>query len=43
VYSCRACNLIIDADFNAAVNILHRGVFRPSDHNGSVSSSCDLL
>lgn len=28
-YSC-SCGLIIDADYNAAMNILHRGVYNPS-------------
>jgi len=28
-YKCVYCNLEIDADFNASINILHRGVFDP--------------
>lgn len=29
-YKCTACNFEIDADENAAINILHRGVYSPS-------------
>lgn len=29
-YKCNSCNLEIDADLNASINILHRGVFDPS-------------
>jgi len=27
VYRCSKCNLVIDADYNASINILHRGVY----------------
>jgi IS605 OrfB family transposase len=30
LYKCNSCNLEIDADLNASINILHRGVFDPS-------------
>jgi len=30
LYHCNSCNLEIDADLNASINILHRGVFDPS-------------
>jgi len=30
-YQCKSCNLLIDADTNAAVNILRRGVYSPSN------------
>ncbi len=30
VFLCTACEIFLDADFNAARNILHRGVYRPS-------------
>ena len=30
-YHCNTCGLLIDADYNAAINILHRGVYSPSD------------
>ena len=30
IYHCRHCGLIIDADYNASINILHRGVYSPS-------------
>jgi len=29
-YQCSSCNLEIDADLNASINILHRGVYNPS-------------
>jgi len=29
-FICGSCNLEIDADLNASVNILHRGVYNPS-------------
>jgi putative transposase len=29
-YTCNVCGTIIDADLNASVNILHRGVYNPS-------------
>lgn len=25
IYQCKVCNIEIDADYNAAINILHRG------------------
>lgn len=31
IYHCKTCDLVIDADYNAAINILHRGVYSPSD------------
>ncbi len=31
VYLCSSCKIEIDADYNAAVNILHRGVYGPSN------------
>jgi putative transposase len=31
VYSCSTCSVELDADTNAAVNILHRGAYSPSD------------
>lgn len=31
LYSCKSCGLKIDADFNASINILNRGVYSPSD------------
>ena len=30
VYICKSCGLEIDADYNAAINILNRGVYSPS-------------
>ena len=30
VFKCTSCNLEIDADFNASINILQRGVYNPS-------------
>jgi IS605 OrfB family transposase len=40
IYEC-ICGLKIDADHNAAINILHRGVYRPStEQNGNKSVSC---
>lgn len=30
IYKCKFCNLEIDADLNASINILHRGVYNPS-------------
>ena len=30
VYQCSSCNMVADADLNAAVNILHRGVYNLS-------------
>ena len=30
LYKCNSCNLEIDADLNASINILHRGVYNPS-------------
>jgi len=30
VYQC-SCGMVIDADTNAAINILHRGVYNPSN------------
>jgi len=30
LYICNSCNLEIDADLNASINILHRGVYNPS-------------
>jgi transposase len=29
-FNCVSCNLEIDADYNASINILHRGGFDPS-------------
>lgn len=29
-YQCKACGINIDADYNAAINILHRGIYSPS-------------
>ncbi len=26
VYQCTSCGIVLDADFNASLNILHRGV-----------------
>lgn len=31
-YHCSICNLEMDADTNAAINILHRGIYSSSDH-----------
>ena len=31
IYQCTSCGLLIDADYNAAVNIHSRGVYSPSD------------
>ena len=30
IYRCVACGFVIDADYNASINILHRGVYSPS-------------
>ena len=30
IYKCSKCNLILDADINAAINILHRGIYSSS-------------
>lgn len=30
IYKCSKCNLVIDADINAAINILHRGIYSSS-------------
>ena len=30
LYQCSCCGNVIDADYNAAINILHRGVYSPS-------------
>ena len=30
-FICKSCGLEIDADYNAAINILNRGVYSPSD------------
>ncbi|MEM4260999.1 MAG: transposase, partial [Candidatus Woesearchaeota archaeon] len=29
-YSCKVCGMRMDADYNAAINILHRGAYSPS-------------
>ena len=31
IYQCKSCGLIIDADYNAAINILNQGVYSPFD------------
>lgn len=31
IFLCLRCGMSLDADFNAALNILHRGVYNPSD------------
>lgn len=33
VHSCPVCGLILDRDENASLNILHRAVVRPGEHN----------
>ena len=30
IYKCKSCGIEIDADYNAAINILHRGDYNPS-------------
>ena len=30
-YVCKSCGLEIDADYNAAINILNKGVYSPFD------------
>jgi IS605 OrfB family transposase len=32
VYQCTSCGSLIDADYNAAINILNRGAYNPSDN-----------
>jgi len=32
IYYCDSCGIIIDADYNASINILHRGVYNPSNN-----------
>ena len=36
IYQC-SCGLLIDADTNAAINILHRGVYNPSTKENQTS------
>jgi len=31
IYHCKNCGIEIDADYNASINILHRGVYNPSN------------
>jgi len=35
VYQCKVCGMKIDADYNAAINILHRGDYNPSTTKNS--------
>ena len=32
IYQCDSCGCLIDADTNASINILHRGVYSPSNN-----------
>ena len=34
IYSCKVCGVVIDADYNASINILHRGDYNPSTTKG---------
>lgn len=44
VYSCNTCGLLIDADTNAAINILHRGVYSPSNDQEIITNHyCPFL
>lgn len=36
-YQCKSCSLEIDADYNAAINILHRGIYSSSNNEEMVS------
>ena len=31
LFKCSSCGIVIDADYNASINILHRGVYDPSN------------
>ena len=35
LYEC-SCGMLIDADYNAAINILHRGAYRPSNETSNI-------
>ena len=39
MYECIKCGIIIDADYNAAINILQRGVYGPS----STKTKCNYI
>ena len=34
LYQCSSCGNVMDADYNAAINILHRGAYSPSIQSG---------
>lgn len=36
IYKCVVCGTVIDADFNASINILHRGAYNPSTSQKSI-------
>ena len=36
IYQCSSCNNLMDADYNAAINILHRGIYSSSNNQSNI-------